>query len=47
VAVGGELEVDDGAAVSGREHVEVVALPVHVPQDWKNNSIFDIKNCPP
>ena len=34
-AVDVELKVDDGAAVAAREHVEVVALAVHVPQNLK------------
>ena len=33
VAVGRELEVDDGTAVGRVEDVEVVAFAVHVPQD--------------
>jgi len=40
VAVHRELKIDDGAAVAGREDVEVFALAVHVPQDWKEIRIW-------
>jgi len=38
-AIDVELEVDNGAAVAAREHVEVVALAVDVPQNWNDTFI--------
>ena len=40
ISVAGKLQVDNGAAVAGGEHVEVVAFAVNLPKDLKRKIII-------